>query len=115
MNGAAQPKREQKASVSRMVEDVVGCKWSLAVLGLVRNGVCRPGAIERAVPGLTTKVLNERLRKLVQFGILAREVYPETPPRVEYKVTPFGARFMKILDMVEQLESELTGSREFAK
>jgi len=98
-----------------MVEDVVGCKWSLAVLGLVRNGVCRPGAIERAVPGLTTKVLNERLRKLVQFGILAREVYPETPPRVEYKVTPFGARFMKILDMVEQLESELTGSREFAK
>ncbi len=101
--------------MSRMVEDVVGCKWSLAVLGLVRNGVCRPGAIERAVPGLTTKVLNERLRKLVQFGILAREVYPETPPRVEYKVTPFGARFMKILDMVEQLESELTGSREFAK
>ncbi|MCZ7563890.1 MAG: winged helix-turn-helix transcriptional regulator [Burkholderiales bacterium] len=53
-----------------MVEDIVGCKWSLTVLGLVRDGVVRPGAMEHAVPGLSAKVLNERLRKLVRFGIL---------------------------------------------
>ena len=57
-------------SVTRMVEDIVGCKWSLAVLDLVRRGVRRPGAMEHAIDGLTAKVLNERLRKLQKYGIL---------------------------------------------
>ena len=52
-------------NVARMVEDIVGCKWSLAVLGVVRDGVCRPGAMEHAIDGLSKKVLNERLNKLV--------------------------------------------------
>ena len=68
--------------VSRMVEDIVGCKWSLVVLGHVRAGTRRPGAIERATPGLTAKVLNERLSKMVRYRILERESYPEVPPRV---------------------------------
>tara|TARA_B110000483_G_scaffold183625_1_gene217213 strand:+ start:390 stop:572 length:183 start_codon:yes stop_codon:yes gene_type:complete len=48
--------------VADMVENVIKCKWSLTVFRLVREGINRPGAIERAVPGLTTKVLNERRR-----------------------------------------------------
>ena len=40
-------------NVARMVEDIVGCKWSLAVLGAVRGGVCRPGAMEHAIEGLS--------------------------------------------------------------
>lgn len=47
----------------------MGCKWSLGVLGLVRSGVCRPGAMAHALPGLSKKVLNERLRKLVRFAL----------------------------------------------
>jgi DNA-binding HxlR family transcriptional regulator len=104
-NGIAQLANSGSTRVSRMVEDVIGCKWSMAVLGLVRNGVYRPGAMERELPGLTTKVLNERLRKFVRFGVLARHAYPETPPRVEYKLTAFGARFAAILDMIEELEA----------
>jgi DNA-binding HxlR family transcriptional regulator len=91
-----------------MVEDIVGCKWSLTVLALVRNGVNRPGAMEHVVPGLSAKVLNERLRKLQRFGILAKRSYPEVPPRVEYSLTPFGAKFVEVLDGVERLERELT-------
>ena len=90
-----------------MVEDVVGCKWSLAVLGAVRRGVRRPGAMEHAIPGLSKKVLNERLRKLVRFGVLAREAYPEVPPRVEYRLTAFGERFAGLMDGVERLQGEL--------
>ena len=73
-----------------MVEDVVGCKWSLAVLGAVRGGVRRPGAMEHAIEGLSKKVLNERLRKLVRFGVLDKRSYPEVPPRAEYTLTPLG-------------------------
>lgn len=90
-----------------MMEDIVGCKWSLTVLALVRGGVHRPGAMEHAVPGLSAKVLNERLRKLQRFGILRRRSYPEIPPRVEYHLTEFGLRFSDVLASIERLEREL--------
>jgi DNA-binding HxlR family transcriptional regulator len=89
--------------VPQMVEDVLRCKWTLSILQLVRSGICRPGAIERTLPGLTTKVMNERLRKLVAFGILARETFPEIPPRVEYHLTDFGRKFIQVLDDIEKL------------
>ena len=94
-------------NVSRMVEDIVGCKWSLAVLGAVRGGVRRPGAMEHAIEGLSKKVLNERLNKLVRFGILEKRAYPEVPPRVEYRFTPFGDKFCGVLDGIEALQREI--------
>lgn len=102
---------KSETAVSRMIEDVVGCKWSMAVLASVRSGLNRPGAIERHLPGLATKVLNERLRKLVRYGILTRVAFPEVPPRVEYQLTPFGQRFIGILDLIDQLQSELSQPR----
>lgn len=90
-----------------MVEDIVGCKWSLAVIDLVRRGICRPGAMEHAIDGLSAKVLNERLRKLQRYGILEKASYPEIPPRVEYSLTPFGMKFSGLLDQVRQLDAEL--------
>ena len=94
-------------SVARMVEDIVGCKWSLAVLGAVRGGVCRPGAMEHAIDGLSRKVLNERLSKLVRFGILEKQAYPELPPRVEYRFTPFGDKFLGLMDGIDALQREI--------
>ena len=93
--------------VARMVEDIVGCKWSLAVLGAVRGGVCRPGAMEHAIDGLSKKVLNERLNKLVRFGILDKQAYAEMPPRVEYRLTAFGDRFCGLLDGIDALQREI--------
>lgn len=97
----------QRPTVAGMVEDVVGCKWSLTVLALVRRGVNRPGAMEHAVPGLSAKVLNERLRKLTRFGILEKHNYAEVPPRVEYSLTSFGDKFIGILAQIEQLDRQL--------
>ena len=94
-----------------MVESIVGCKWSLVVLQLVRHGVNRPGAMERAVPGLTAKVLNERLRKMLRFGILEKKIFPVTPPHVEYRFTSFGRRFSALLRNVEKLQRELGAQR----
>ena len=92
-----------------MVEDMVGCKWSLAVLGRIRDGVQRPGEIERAIEGLSKKVMNERLRKLQRYGIVEKRVFPEVPPRVEYRLTAFGKKFAKVLDGIERLQGELDG------
>lgn len=94
-------------NVGRMVESIIGCKWSLSVIRLLRNGVNRPGAMQREVDGLTTKVLNERLAKLLRFGIVEKVIYPESPPRVEYLFTEFGRRFLEIVDSVERVQGEL--------
>ncbi len=96
-----------RPSVAGMVENVIGCKWSMQVLALVESGVCRPGAMERAVDGLTAKVLNERLSKLMRFGVLEKTVYPEVPPRVEYVLTPFGRRFCTLIEAVRRLQADL--------
>ena len=93
--------------VARIVEDIVGCKWSLAVLGAVRRGVQRPGAIEHTIDGLSKKVLNERLAKLVRLGILDKRSYAELPPRVEYTLTAFGEKFCGLLDGIEALQREV--------
>lgn len=97
-------------SAKRMVEDIVGCKWSLSVIHMVDQGINRPGAMVRAEDGLSTKVLNERLNKLQRYGIIEKTSYPEIPPRVEYSLTAFGGKFLKIIRAIETLDDELTPS-----
>jgi len=92
---------------ARMVEAIYGCKWSLTVYHLLANQINRPGEMVRSVEGLSTKVLNECLKRNVEFGILERVAFPEVPPRVEYKVTPFGNKFIRILDELEKLQGEI--------
>jgi DNA-binding HxlR family transcriptional regulator len=94
-------------SAAAMVEYIVGCKWSIRILALIRQGVNRPGSITRSIDGLTTKVQGDCLNKMVDLGILERIAYAEVPPRVEYKLTDFGHRFVSILDAVAELQREI--------
>jgi DNA-binding HxlR family transcriptional regulator len=90
-----------------MLETILGCKWSLTVYSLLGDGVNRPGAMERAVEGLSAKVLNACLRRNVELGILKKVSFPDIPPRVEYRFTPVGRRFQKVLAAVAALQAEL--------
>ncbi len=101
------PSSVPQSSVIRIAEDILGCKWSLTVLQLIRQEIYRPGAMERSVEGLTTKVLNERLKKLTNYKIIQRHAYPEIPPRVEYRLTDFGLCFVPILDSIEELQHKI--------
>ena len=96
-------------TAARMVEDIVGCKWSLAVLAAIRKDIVRPGELQRSLAGISTKVLNERLSKMVRYGILDKHSYPEVPPRVEYELTDFGRRFLVVLDQIDDLDASLAG------
>lgn len=92
------------------LEDVIGCKWSVSVLLAVGQGVCRPGALERHIEGISTKVLSERLRKLSAYGLLEKRVYPEVPPRTEYQLTPLGIRLAEIISQIQQLDPRTVSS-----
>ncbi len=94
-------------STYRQLEDVVGCKWSVSVLQAVAAGVSRPGALERHIEGISTKVLSERLRKLTRYGLLAKHVYAEVPPRTEYSLTPNGRKLVSIVSQIKLLDEEI--------
>ena len=95
--------------VERLLEDVIGCRWTISVLRAVGSGVTRPGALERHIEGISAKVLSDRLKRFQRAGIFERVQYPEIPPRVEYRMTPFGKKFTKLLKEVERLQKELDG------
>ncbi|WP_035890722.1 winged helix-turn-helix transcriptional regulator [Legionella norrlandica] len=99
--------RKEPLRAGSIVETIYGCKWSLTVYSLLRDGINRPGEMVRSVEGLSAKVLNQCLKKNVEFGILGRNTFNELPPRVEYFVTPFGEKFLKILDQIEELNDQL--------
>ena len=95
-------------TVASMVESIIGCKWSVRLLQLCAEGYSRPSAFLRACPGLSAKVMNERLRKMIRFGILQRTVRGDKPPvEVEYRLTPFGLRFTGLIDEVRRLQEAL--------
>lgn len=95
-------------SAYRSLEDVVGCKWSAAVVGAINRGITRPGKLERYIPGISTKVLTERLRKLLAYGLIIREDYSGTVLHVEYRLTLAGARLATIIDQLHVLQKEHT-------
>lgn len=90
-------------AAQEILQDVLGCKWTIEVLRAVQRGERRPGQLQRAIPGLTTKVMNERLRKLVRYGILERKVFPEVPPRVEYFLTPRGRSLTPLIRQLDRI------------
>jgi len=90
----------------RRLEDVVGCKWSAAVVAAIARGVTRPGQLERYIPGISTKVLNERLRKLLNYAVITREEFPGKILRVEYHLTPTGQKLAAILDQLRELDEQ---------
>src|SRR5262245_39197474 len=83
--------------VEMPLEDVIGCRWTISVLRAVARGVSRPGALERHIAGISTKVLSDRLRHFTRAGIFERVQYPEIPPRVGYHLTTFGEKFLRLL------------------
>jgi DNA-binding HxlR family transcriptional regulator len=88
----------------RRLEDVVGCKWSAAVLAAIGRGVQRPGQLERFIPGISTKVLNERLRKLLDYQLITRREFPGRILRVEYGLTATGRRLASIIEQIRDLD-----------
>ena len=90
----------------RRLEDVVGCKWSAAVLAAIGRGVHRPGQLERFIPGISTKVLNERLRKLLGYRLVSRKETRGRILHVEYALTTTGKRLAEIIERIRDLDEE---------
>ena len=103
-----------KQPVYRQLEEVVGCKWSVAVLKAIADDISRPGKLERHIEGISKKVLSERLRKLTEYGLLHKQVYAEVPPRTEYSLTENGKKLVCIIDQIKTLDTQIKNAEQSA-
>jgi DNA-binding HxlR family transcriptional regulator len=72
----------------------VGDKWSLRVLDELTKGTLRFTPLMEALSPISHRVLTSTLRNLETDGMVSRTAYAESPPRVEYSLTPLGASFL---------------------
>lgn len=90
------------SSAARGVEDafkLIEGRWKLVLLfHLFGGNVLRFSQLRRAVPGISEKMLAQQLRKLEKDGIVERTVYNQIPPKVEYRLTPWGQSLCPALD-----------------
>jgi len=77
--------------------ELIGGRWTGAILQTLLHGKTRYAAIKAAIPDITDRMLSERLRSLEAEGLLLRSVIPESPVRVEYELTTKGRELQDAL------------------
>ena len=83
---------------TRQVLDLIADKWTTLVIHILAGGTQRYSDLQRAVGGISQKMLTQTLRELEGNGLVHREVFPEVPPHTEYRLTPLGLTLIEPLD-----------------
>src|SRR3954449_11245130 len=78
--------------------DIISGKWTLLLIRDLADGSRRFCELERSLEGISPRTLSLRLRALEDEGIVARDTFPEVPPRVEYALTEKGLALLPIVD-----------------
>jgi DNA-binding HxlR family transcriptional regulator len=78
--------------------EIIGAKWTALLVHDLSEGARRFSQLEHSCPGISPRTLSERLRALEQEGIVTRQSYQESPPRVEYELTSKGQGLLPIIE-----------------
>jgi DNA-binding HxlR family transcriptional regulator len=80
---------------------IISKRWTGLILRALLAGECRFNSISAYVPGLSDRLLSERLKELELEGIVERRVYPEVPVRIEYVLTEKGQELRDVVQVVQ--------------
>ena len=119
-------KKEEKNSVIEMcpIRNIVarfGNKWALLIIYMLNeHGTLRFNQLAKLIPDISSRMLSGTLRTLEADGLVEREVYPEVPPKVEYRLTDAGASLVpfivQLTDWAQRhMESILRSRSRFGK
>ena len=89
------------ACPSRKVLQLLGSKWSMLLVCILKKGPLRTGELMRRIDGISQKMLTQTLRDLERHGIVERIDYAEVPPRVEYRLTRMGYSLSALMQQIE--------------
>ena len=104
---------------SRLVLDRIADKWTALVIQILARGTMRYAQLQRAIGGISQKMLTQTLRSLERDGLVRRTVHPVIPPKVEYSLTRLGRTLIEPLHALcrwsEKHLAELQANRARAK
>src|SRR4051794_745332 len=98
-----------RCPVCRTAEIISG-KWTLLLIRDLADGSQRFCELERSLEGISPRTLSLRLRALEEEGIVARNTFPEVPPRVEYALTEKGVALVPIIESMRTYGTEWLGA-----
>ncbi len=85
----------------RLTMSLIESKWKSCILDELRSGEpMRPSEIHKCLPEAAPRVLDIQLKELIEDGLVEKKIFPELPPRSEYKITPLGASLIPIVDQM---------------
>jgi DNA-binding HxlR family transcriptional regulator len=102
----AEPQREACCSLYHQAVELVGKRWTGAIVMVLLEGPARFSEIKDCVPDLSDRLLSERLKELEAEGIVDRRVLDGSPVRVEYSLTPKGRALEPVLNRLKDWAHE---------
>lgn len=95
-----EPKSEQTQGCEiANIWEVLGRRWTLLILkNFCTKEVIRFNELKRSLSGISSTVLSDRLLDLEREGLLSKKIYPEIPPKVEYRITPQARELESIIN-----------------
>ncbi len=82
--------------------ELIGRRWTGAILRALSCGADRFSTLTETIPGLSDRMLSERLKELEAEGIVARTVIPDIPVRITYRLTAKGKALGGVMDAISQ-------------
>lgn len=82
--------------------ELLGKKWTGLIIRVLLGGPRRFKDIKEQIPEMSDRVLSERMKELEDAQILVRNVYPETPVRIEYELTDKGKCLEPVIQEIQQ-------------
>ena len=90
---------DQTCPIARTL-DIVGDRWTLLIVRDMFMGSARFGQFLEQSPGLPPKLLSDRLKKLVESGLVRRSLYSRHPLRAEYRLTDRGRSLLPVIQAI---------------
>ena len=85
----------------------IGGTWKMPILWRLNQATMRYGELKKALPHITHKMLSSQLRELEQHGLVARKVFAQVPPKVEYSSTAKGKRTIPLITAIRKYGLEM--------
>ena len=94
------PASPQVCDKFHRASELIGRRWTGAIIWVLLQQRSRFASVREAIPGITDRMLSERLQELESEGVVERTVVPDTPVRVEYSLTKKGKALAAVMDAI---------------
>jgi len=96
-----------RVGIAAITENMLKRKWSAIILRYLEKGINDPAEITKREANLSSMVMNERLRTMLRYGLIARFPRPAPSNVIEYRLTPLGKKILEMINAIDELDQQI--------